>query len=120
MAKKPRAPKQDGASRSKRAVSVDGDVTIGQLRDHLSAYLRQVRRGQEIVILDRDTPIARIVPHVAPQGSESELEALVAAGVLREPEGPHDPDALDRLPVPRLRRGVSVLEALLADREESR
>jgi prevent-host-death family protein len=37
-------------------------VRIAELKTHLSAYLRAARRGQEIVIQDRDTPIARLVP----------------------------------------------------------
>jgi prevent-host-death family protein len=35
---------------------------IADLKNNLSRYLDQVRRGAEITVLDRDTPIARIVP----------------------------------------------------------
>ena len=38
-------------------------VTIAELRAHLSAYLRSVRAGGEIIIKDRDTPVARLVPY---------------------------------------------------------
>jgi prevent-host-death family protein len=38
-------------------------VGIAELKARLSEYLRGVRRGQEITVLDRDTPIARIVPY---------------------------------------------------------
>lgn len=37
-------------------------VKIGDLKAHLSAHLRRVRKGGEIIVLDRDTPVARIVP----------------------------------------------------------
>ncbi len=37
-------------------------VKIAALKDHLSAHLRAVERGAEIVVTDRDRPIARIVP----------------------------------------------------------
>src|SRR5262252_2573238 len=37
-------------------------VRIAQLKARLSAYLRAVRRGETIAVLDRDTPVARIVP----------------------------------------------------------
>lgn len=38
-------------------------VGVAELKSHLSEYLRQVRGGESIVILDRDRPIARLVPY---------------------------------------------------------
>lgn len=38
-------------------------VGIADLKAHLSEHLRRVRRGQTLTVFDRDTPIARIVPH---------------------------------------------------------
>jgi prevent-host-death family protein len=38
-------------------------VGVAQLKSRLSEYLRRVRRGQTIVVLDRRTPIARLVPY---------------------------------------------------------
>lgn len=35
---------------------------ISELKAHLSSYLALVRRGEVVVICDRETPIARIVP----------------------------------------------------------
>ncbi|MBN1417754.1 MAG: type II toxin-antitoxin system prevent-host-death family antitoxin [Planctomycetes bacterium] len=37
------------------------EVKIAQLKARLSAYLDAVRRGETVTILDRKTPIARIV-----------------------------------------------------------
>lgn len=37
-------------------------VRIADLKSHLSEHLRKVRGGRSLTILDRDTPIARIVP----------------------------------------------------------
>jgi prevent-host-death family protein len=37
-------------------------VKIAELKDHLSQHLRAVERGTEVVVTDRDRPIARIVP----------------------------------------------------------
>lgn len=37
-------------------------VKVGELRNHLSKYLKKVRQGIEVIINDRDTPIGRIVP----------------------------------------------------------
>jgi prevent-host-death family protein len=37
-------------------------VKIAELKDHLSRYLREVERGAEVEVTDRERPIARIVP----------------------------------------------------------
>jgi len=47
------------------------EVGIAELKGKLSAYLRAVRKGGEVVIKDRETPIARLVPYEksrAPRG----------------------------------------------------
>ncbi|MGP1674752.1 MAG: type II toxin-antitoxin system Phd/YefM family antitoxin [Candidatus Limnocylindrales bacterium] len=36
-------------------------VRIAELKDRLSEHLRAVEQGDEVVVLDRDRPIARIV-----------------------------------------------------------
>ena len=38
-------------------------VKIAELKNHLSEHLRAVEAGSEILVTDRDRPIARIVPH---------------------------------------------------------
>ena len=38
-------------------------VRIADLKAHLSEHLRKVRAGRTIIILDRDVPIARIIPY---------------------------------------------------------
>jgi prevent-host-death family protein len=38
-------------------------VGIAELKSRLSEYLRKVRGGRAIVVLDRAQPIARIVPY---------------------------------------------------------
>ena len=40
-------------------------VGIADLKAHLSEHLKSVRKGRSLTILDRDTPIARIVPFSA-------------------------------------------------------
>lgn len=37
-------------------------VRIAELKDRLSEHLRAVEKGAEVVVTDRDRPIARIVP----------------------------------------------------------
>ncbi len=38
-------------------------VKVAELKAALSAYLREARAGRSVVVCDRDTPIARIVPY---------------------------------------------------------
>ncbi len=38
-------------------------VRIADLKSRLSEYLRKVRSGRSLTVLDRDTPIARILPY---------------------------------------------------------
>jgi antitoxin (DNA-binding transcriptional repressor) of toxin-antitoxin stability system len=40
-------------------------VRIAELKSRLSEHLRSVRKGRTLTVLDRDTPIALIVPYVA-------------------------------------------------------
>ena len=41
------------------------NVGIAELKARLSEHLRAVRNGGTLTVLDRDTPIARIVPYAA-------------------------------------------------------
>ena len=41
------------------------DVRIADLKARLSEHLRMVRNGETLTVLDRDTPVARIVPYAA-------------------------------------------------------
>ena len=38
-------------------------VGIADLKAHLSLHLRRVRAGRTITVLDRETPVARIIPY---------------------------------------------------------
>jgi prevent-host-death family protein len=40
-----------------------GKVRIAELKSRLSEYLRSVRQGHTLTVLDRDTPVARIIPY---------------------------------------------------------
>jgi prevent-host-death family protein len=40
-------------------------VGIADLKAHLSKHLRKVRGGRTITVVDRDTPVAQIVPYDA-------------------------------------------------------
>ena len=60
-------------------------VNVGELKNQLSAYLQYVRNGEEVIVRDRQIPVARILPFE--QGSVSEAEAqLVRSGAMKLPE----------------------------------
>jgi prevent-host-death family protein len=40
-------------------------VGIAELKARLSEHLRSVKKGRTLTVLDRDTPVARIVPYAA-------------------------------------------------------
>jgi prevent-host-death family protein len=68
-----------------------GPSTVGvrELRDHLSAYLDEVKAGGELVVTERGRPVARLIP--AEGGSA--LERLVAAGIVTPPTRPREPSS---------------------------
>ena len=92
-------------------------VSIAELKDKLSAYLAEVRRGEEILVRDRSVPIAKIVPLERLSSSDAEEVALAAEGKLRLPERPL-PASFWRTRAPKVARH-RLMEALRAEREEA-
>ncbi len=76
-------------------------VGVADLKAHLSQHLRRVRSGRTLTILDRNTPVALLVPYDA----EKPLE------VRRAVRKPRDL----KLP-PRLSRPTDSVALLLQDR----
>jgi prevent-host-death family protein len=72
-------------------------VGIADLKAHLSEHLRRVRGGRTLTVLDRDTPVAQIVPY-DPQGPLEVLRATRKPRDLRVPRPPSSPtDSLSAL-----------------------
>jgi antitoxin (DNA-binding transcriptional repressor) of toxin-antitoxin stability system len=92
-------------------------VNIAVLKNQLSRYLTFARAGEEIVIRDRNLPVAKLVPFSAEQGTEEEL-LLVAAGKMRLPQNALDLAKALKIPTGRL-IGREGTKALLEDREHS-
>ena len=61
-------------------------VRIADLKARLSEHLRSVRNGGSVTVLDRDTPIARIVPYTT-----QPLEIRAAKRRLRDLKLPPKP-----------------------------
>lgn len=80
---------------------------VAELKARLSEYLRAVRRGESVTIMDRATPIAKMVP-------------IQAVGLrIRMPaEGAPRPN---RVPLPApLRLKIDVVQLLLEERQGER
>ena len=90
-------------------------VNVAELKNRLSKYLTFARRGEEIVIRDRNLPVAKLVPFSTEGADEQEL-ILVAAGKLRLPSVQLDVKALLKIPTGRV-AGNKAIRTLLADRE---
>ncbi|MHB8416833.1 MAG: type II toxin-antitoxin system Phd/YefM family antitoxin, partial [Myxococcales bacterium] len=60
-------------------------VGIAELKAHLGAYLRKVRAGHTVTLLDRQTPVAQLVPI---EGSAAGLRIRPASRSLSELEFP--------------------------------
>ena len=80
-------------------------VRIAELKSHLSEYLRAVRGGQTIAVLDRETPVA----HIVPIRDKANLK-------IRKPQSDSPP--VNRVPLPRpLKINLDVVELLLEERQ---
>lgn len=79
-------------------------VRIAELKANLSAYLRRVKRGETVTVMERDTPVAQLVP----------IEASHAPIRIRRARG-HFGEV--RLPPP-LRTRSDIVTLLLEERGE--
>lgn len=80
-------------------------VTIANLKNNLSRYLREVRGGQEFTVFSRDVPVARVV------GVRSGLQLLES-----RPPAPGAPALKDVILPPPLELAADVVDVLLGER----
>lgn len=76
-------------------------VNIAELKNHLSVYLNDVKAGEEILVRDRNQPVARIVPLTRSRDEDEELMALAVQGKLRLGEGSLE-ESFWEMPAPRV------------------
>jgi|HubBroStandDraft_4_1064222.scaffolds.fasta_scaffold242129_2 antitoxin (DNA-binding transcriptional repressor) of toxin-antitoxin stability system len=80
-------------------------VRIAELKSHLSEYLRAVRGGQTIAVLDRETAVAQIVP-------------IRERTVLKIRKPPPGTPPLNRVPLPKpLKIRIDIVDLLLEERQ---
>ncbi len=83
-------------------------VRIAELKSQLSKYLRAVRRGETIAVLDRDTPVAQIVP----------VPGQAALRVRKPAPGTPAPNRISRPQAAKL--SVDIVKLLLEERQVHR
>jgi prevent-host-death family protein len=81
-------------------------VNIGTLKAHLSEYLRRARQGSLFVVVDRQSPVACIVPY------QQDSQALIS----RKPTATLGGFEVPKKPV----TSKSSLDALLEERQSNR
>ena len=62
-------------------VMMSKTAAVAELKAHLSRFLRRVKAGEEILITERDVPVARIVPVRAM--ADERVRALERQGLVR-------------------------------------
>ena len=85
-------------------------ASVSELKANLSRYLREVRRGGEVEVLDRGAPVAS----PGAEGDRGVRERLIGSGVLRPGKG----NAMAVLELPPLALPASLSEALAEDRAD--
>lgn len=91
-------------------------VNIAELKNHLSGYLNDVKAGEEILVRDRNQPVARIIPLARSRNEDEELLALASQGKVRLGEGVIDESFWD-MPAPRV-SAAALRRAIEQERDE--
>lgn len=91
-------------------------VNIVELKNHLSGYLNDVKAGEEILVRDRNQPVARIIPLTRSPDEDEELLALASQGKLRLGEGGVE-ESFWKMPAPKV-SAAALRRAVERERDE--
>lgn len=91
-------------------------VNVAELKNRLSKYITFAKSGEEVVIRDRNLPVAKLIPFSAEGADDQEL-VLVAAGKMRLPKARLSVRELLKIPTGNV-SGNKAIQAVLVDREE--
>ncbi len=96
-------------------------ASISEAKNGLSALIDGLKTGSPVLIVDRGRPVARLEPVAgSPQDEpEGRLSRLLRDGVVRSRRG-DPPRGLFASQPPRLRAGMSGVDALIRERREGR
>ena len=92
-------------------------VNVADLKNNLSRYLNEVKGGEEVLIKDRNTPIAKIIPLSFVDDEDAEMMALAAEGKIKLPEDDTGiSDDFWALPLPKV--SVNIARLIRDERDE--
>jgi len=107
-------------------------VNIARLKNDLSRHLAHVKQGGEIVVVDRDTPVARLIPFAPADEAipgrkarpddwaEQRLAELERQGLVTRGDAADVAGWLKRSrPIARPKHGPSAVALLLEERRKS-
>ena len=63
---------------------------ISELKAKLSAHIQFVKNGEEVLILDRNTPVARLVPVGSADDGDARMRRLIAKGIIMPAKDPQN------------------------------
>ena len=92
-------------------------VNIADLKNNLSAHLERVRAGEELLVKDRNRPVAKLVPLSAPEDLDAQDMELAAAGLVRLPTS-SIPESFWKMPAPHVSFEDAVA-AVTSERDEN-
>ncbi len=95
-------------------------VNVAELKNRLSHYLRMVRRGESVLVRDRDRVIARIEPAggsaTVPEDDAERVSELEARGILKRGRGRITREVWARRP----RTNADAVAILVRERQDDR
>jgi prevent-host-death family protein len=80
------------------------EVGVRELRDHLSAWLERVKKGEEVIVTERGRPVARLTDVKIPP----EYQRLIDEGIIHRAKRPKS----RALPPIKTKSGVNISDYL--------
>lgn len=75
---------------NEQTITATLQIGVKELKDNLSAYLRQVKAGATVTITERGQPIGRLVP--VQKSVDARLQELVTSGLITWNGKKYQPD----------------------------
>jgi prevent-host-death family protein len=93
---------------------------ISELKAKLSAHIEFVKQGEEVLILDRNKPVARLVPAGAAEDGDTRMKRLIAKGIIIPAKDPQNRAKF--IPVPAGNRVIpqEVMDQVWEEEREDR
>lgn len=96
-------------------------ASITDAKNKFSSLVDLVRKGETVIITDRDVPVAQLMPPSRLDDSDEQqiLSKLESQGILTKAKKKSPIQEIISSPVPKAKRGVDILDILLSERRDS-